>query len=295
MDSEPVVALSFDVEEHHRIEAAAHLPCAPETAAAYTDRMDANTRWVLDFLGERKVLATFFVVGQIAKSHPHLIRRMIDEGHEVASHSWEHRPVWKLKHDTFRDDVRASKDALEQAGGAAVTGFRAPTFSILRVVPWAIDVLAELGFRYDSSIFPVRHDRYGVYGAPRTPFIVRGQQLEMLEMPPLTLRALGQDLPIAGGGYFRLFPLWLIRRGLRQMARMSQPAVMYFHPWEFDPDQPRLPLTGISRFRTYVGIRNNREKLGQLLSRSRCCRIVDLVGELEMKRDSLPRFDLSTA
>ena len=291
---QPVVALSFDVEEHHRIEAASHLSCAPDLQALYAERMDASTRWLLDFLGERGIRGTFFIVAKIAKSHPDLIRRIIAEGHEVASHSLEHRQVFRLKPDAFREDLRASKDILEQASGAAVVGYRAPTFSILRVTPWAIDILAELGFRYDSSIFPVRHDRYGVYGAPRTPFIVHGERLEMLEMPPLTLRWLGQDLPMAGGGYFRLFPLWMMGNGLRQMARMGLPGVMYFHPWEFDPEQPQLPLTGISRFRTYVGIRRARRKLERLLNRYRCRRMIDVVSELEQKRETLPKFDLST-
>jgi polysaccharide deacetylase family protein (PEP-CTERM system associated) len=295
MDREPTIGLSFDVEEHHRIEAAAHLRCAPELAAAYTDRMDASTRWLLDFLGERRLKATFYVLGQIGKSHPHLIRRMADEGHEVANHSWAHRPVWKHNPAAFREDVRVSKETLEQAAGTAVIGFRAPTFSVLRAVPWAIDVLVELGFRYDSSIFPVRHDRYGVYGAPRIPFMVRGRQHEILEMPPLTLHAAGHDVPVAGGGYFRLFPLWLIRRGLSQMARLAQPAVMYFHPWEFDPDQPRLPLGRVSSFRTYVGIRSNRDKLARLLGRYHCCRIVDLVDQLEPTQRALPKFDLAAA
>src|SRR6516162_5078809 len=187
------IALSFDVEEHFRIEAAAQVPCSGELRDQYAARMDESTRWLLDLLARRQVLATFFVVGEIARSHPELIRAMIEGGHEVASHSWDHRRVHHFNPQSFREDVRTSKDALEQASGAAVAGFRAPTFSIMHETSWAIDVLAELGMRYDSSIFPVRHDRYGVPDAPRTPFLVRGTNSELLELPPVTTRLLNMN------------------------------------------------------------------------------------------------------
>ncbi|MFL5341650.1 MAG: XrtA system polysaccharide deacetylase [Gemmataceae bacterium] len=290
------IALSFDVEEHHRIEAAAHLACAPELQAKYAVRMAEATRWLLDVLGRHGLKATFFVVGQIAKSHPALIRAMTDGGHEVASHSWDHRRVHRFTPGTFREDVRTSKDALEQAGGAAVVGFRAPTFSVMRETAWAIDVLVELGMRYDSSIFPVRHDRYGVPDAPRTPFLVRGERAgEMIEIPPTTLRLFGQNLPVGGGGYFRLLPSSLLEMGLRQLAAgPSAASVMYFHPWEFDLDQPRLPLGRLSRFRTYVGIGRNRRRFDALLARHPFVRMADLVDELEPQRADLPRYELAT-
>src|SRR5262245_28332263 len=168
MNMEVPVALTIDVEEHHRIEAAAHLSCTPELKAVYAGRMDDSTRWLLDVMDERAIKATFFVVGQVAESHPALVRKIADSGHEVASHSWDHRRVIRFTPQTFREDVRTSKDALEQATGDAVVGFRAPTFSITRATPWAIDVLADLGMKYDSSVFPVKHDRYGIYDAPPT-------------------------------------------------------------------------------------------------------------------------------
>lgn len=191
--------------------------------------------------------------------------------------------------------MRVSKDALEQAGGAPVFGFRAPTFSIMRETAWAVDVLAELGFQYDSSIFPVRHDRYGVPDAPRTPFLVRGERHELLELPPTTLRLFGQNLPVAGGGYFRLLPAFLLERALRQLAQMPSAAgMLYFHPWEFDPDQPRLALSRVSRFRTYVGIRGNRRRLTNLLSRHQFLRAIDVVDELRPRQESLPQFELGS-
>src|SRR5579859_7407030 len=183
MSTELPIALTFDVEEHNRIEAAAHLFCPPELKAVYAGRMNDTMRWLLDELGARQFKATFFVVGEIAKSHPSLVRRMVEEGHEVASHSWDHRRVHHFSPTAFHEDVRISKDALEQAGGTQVVGFRAPTFSIVRETAWAIDVLVDVGLQYDSSIFPVRHDRYGVPTAPRVPFRVRGERQELLEFP----------------------------------------------------------------------------------------------------------------
>jgi len=288
------IGLSFDVEEHHRIEAAAHLVVPSALRTTYAQRMDEATRWLLDVLGDRGIKATFFVVGEIAKSFPSLVRRMADDGHEVASHSWDHRRVHRFTPETFRADVLTSKDVLEQASGAAVVGFRAPTFSVMEETAWAIDVLAECGMSYDSSIFPVRHDRYGVPDAPRSPFLALGGERELLELPPVTWRILGQNLPVAGGGYFRLFPLWMMERGIRQSHRLPHSAaVLYFHPWEFDPEQPRLPLRRLARFRTYVGTGSSRDRFGTLLARHRFGRMMDLAARLSAHRDQLPRFRLA--
>jgi polysaccharide deacetylase family protein (PEP-CTERM system associated) len=288
--------LSFDVEEHHRIEAAVHLSVPVELQHQYAERMESTTLWILDALGEKNQKATFFVVGQIAKTKPELIRAMVDAGHEVASHSWDHRRVHRFTPVSFREDVRTSKDALEQAAGAPVVGFRAPTFSIMRDTAWAIDILAELGMRYDSSIFPVRHDRYGVPDAPRTPFLVQGESNELLELPPATWRCFGLNLPVAGGGYFRLFPLFVMERGLRQLDRLPDSAgMLYFHPWEFDPEQPRLPLGRMSKFRTYVGMNRTRQRLQKLLARHSSVRAVDLAEALEVRKSALPRFRLARA
>jgi hypothetical protein len=155
-------------------------------------------------------------------------------------------------------------------------------------------VLAGLGLRYDSSIFPVRHDRYGVPDAPRTPFVVRGHEQELLEFPLTTWRLFGQNLPAAGGGYFRLFPLYVMERGIRQATRAPHSgAVLYFHPWEFDPEQPKLPLAPVSKWRTYVGTKSSRRRFETLLSRHRFGRIVDLIAELDRTRATLPRFPLA--
>lgn len=287
---------SFDIEEHDRIEAAVGLTVSAELRAEYATRMEAATRRLLDQLAAASAVGTFYVVGAIARTHPKLVRDIAAAGHEVGSHSYDHRRVHRFTPDEFRADLRASKDALEQATGAPVYGFRAPTFSVTRETAWAVDVLAECGFEYDSSIFPVRHDRYGVPDAPRGPFVVRGRARELLELPPLTLRALGLNLPVAGGGYFRLFPLGFMRAGLRQVARAAatgpQVGMLYFHPWEFDPGQPRLPLKRLARWRTYVGVTRTSDRLARLLAAFPFRRAIDAVRDIRASGAELPRYQL---
>jgi polysaccharide deacetylase family protein (PEP-CTERM system associated) len=288
----PAIA-SFDVEEHFRIEAAMGLEIHSSAKADYGERMVTATRRLLDLFAEASAPATFFVVGEIARNHPALVRAIYDAGHEVGSHSWDHRMVHRFTPESFRIDLLKSKDALEQASGGPVRGFRAPTFSISRSAAWAIDVLAECGFEYDSSIFPVRHDRYGIPDAPRTPFLAVGNRSEILELPLLTYRIAGMNLPVAGGGYFRLFPLAALRAGLRQAARQQSPcAMLYFHPWEFDPNQPRLKLNRLARWRTYVGMTKTSVRLGTLLKEYQFRRAIDVAREIRASAVSLPRFQL---
>lgn len=288
------VVFSFDVEEHHRIEAAAGLECPPDRHHEYGERMAAGTRWIAGALAEAGARATFFIVGQIAEAHPRLIRELADAGHEIASHGWDHRRVSRFTPETFREDLRLSKTALEQAAGRPVVGYRAPTFSITRETAWGVDVLAEEGFRYDSSIFPVRHDRYGVPDAPRVPFMVRGTERELLELPLLTWRKLGQNIPAAGGGYFRLFPPAIMRAAIRQtIATPTGLPILYFHPWEFDPDQPRLPLGRLSGFRTYVGIGKSKDRLRRLLASYGSVPLVEAIESLPADQATLPKFSLS--
>lgn len=291
---EAPIILSFDVEEHQRIEAAAGLACPPALQTDYGRRMESCTRWLLDELAYLDIRATFFVVGETARDHPDLIRAMHRAGHEVASHSWDHRRVHRLPPDEFREDVRRSKETIENLTGEAVAGYRAPTFSVTRQTAWAIDVLAELGLRYDSSIYPVRHDRYGIPDAPRAPFRARGHEHSLLEIPPATLRVCDVNVPVGGGGYFRLLPLWLMEWAFAQVRRRCRPPVtmLYFHPWEFDPDQPRLPLRRLSRFRTYVGTGRSRGRLKALLSRHHFCRAIDVAASIESQTVPLPTFFL---
>jgi polysaccharide deacetylase family protein (PEP-CTERM system associated) len=289
------VILSFDVEEHFRIEAAAGLTTSSVLQAHYRERLDYSTRWLLDQLEETQTKATFFIVGQIARHNPALVRSIARLGHEVASHGWDHQRVHNLTPASFREDVRRSKDALEQLTGQPIEGFRAPTFSIVRQTAWALQVLADLGMVYDSSIYPVVHDRYGIPGAPREPFLAEMAGHKLLELPIATLRFLKMKIPIGGGGYFRLLPISFLERALRQVARDCSPpvAMLYFHPWEFDPSQARLPLGLLNRFRTYVGISSNGRRLKRLLANHRFARAIDVAKKLDRQRASLTCFKLS--
>jgi polysaccharide deacetylase family protein (PEP-CTERM system associated) len=284
--------LTFDIEPHHQIEAAIDHLCPPDVRDDYGRRMEHCTRWLLDALAEAGATSTFFVVGQVAVTHPQLVRDIAAAGHEVGCHSWDHRRVHRFTPEAFRDDLRRAVDALEQAAAAPVVGFRAPTFSVTRETAWAIDVLAEEGVRYDSSVFPVRHDRYGVPDAPRFPYTVHGRMRSLLEFPPATFGLGPVNLPAAGGGYFRLFPPAVMHAAVRQAERQpAGVAVLYFHPWEFDPTQPRLPLGRAGRFRTYVGIPRARARLRQLLARYGSRRLIDAVEETEARE--LPTFRLA--
>jgi polysaccharide deacetylase family protein (PEP-CTERM system associated) len=290
---QPVI-LSFDVEEHDRIEANAAHPFDPTARAHYAQRMDATTRQLLDELAAADVRATFFIVGEIARTHPELVRAIHAAGHEVAAHGYDHRRVHRFTPESFRQDIRRCCDELAALTGEPILGYRAPTFSIVRQTAWAIDVLAEEGICYDSSIFPVRHDRYGVPQAPRCPFVVHGERHQLIELPPATWRVMGINLPVGGGGYFRLFPLPVLQQGIRQLQRRYRcPAMLYFHPWEFDPQQRKLPLKRVSRWRTYVGIDRSLTKLRKLLRWRRFARAIDVVSSLDAR--ALPTFTLTHA
>jgi len=293
----PVTVLSFDVEEHYRIEAAAKLPCPGSLKQLYAERADASTRTLLRILEEYGCKATFFILGELAIKYPGLVRDIHAAGHEVASHGWNHEPVHRLTPESFRRDLMLSKDTLEQASGAPVVGYRAPTFSVMRKTAWAVDVLQECGYQYDSSIFPVVHDRYGVPDAPVMPFQCVGSAggEGLLEFPPLTIRTLFTNLPVGGGGYFRLFPLAVLKTGIwLNRRRTPSVAMLYFHPWEFDPGQPRLPLARLSRWRTYVGVSRTTGRLRRLMQAASSIdfrRAADLIDPL--KQQSLMRFRLA--
>lgn len=291
--TETPVILSFDVEEHYRIESAAGVPLSETLKAQSAARLEPATHWVLERLAAHDLKATFFILGEIARDYPALVRAIAGAGHEVASHGWDHQRLHHLTPATFRADVRQSKDVLEQTAGQPVLGYRAPTFSLVPQTAWAVDVLIECDLRYDSSIYPVRHDRYGIPQAPRGPFWLRGPGSTILELPPVTWRLLGTNVPAGGGGYFRLLPLWLLERALRQARALpSAVAMLYFHPWEFDPDQPRLPLRGMNRFRTYVGLGRSQQRLDMLLKKHTFVRTVDVLGRLEEAGPALPTFAL---
>jgi polysaccharide deacetylase family protein (PEP-CTERM system associated) len=279
-------AMTCDLEDYYQVEGLRGLVSRDDWEST-PSRLDASTARVLDLFAEADVKATFFVLGWNAEREPGLVRRVAEAGHEIASHGYEHQLIYDLTPDAFREDVRRAKALLEDLVGQEVTGYRAPTFSITERSRWAIDVLAEEGYRYDSSIFPVRHDRYGIPSAPRFLHRVQGANGgRLVEFPPTTVRVLGCNLPVAGGGYLRLFPVHLVRAGLRRVNRGGQPIVIYFHPWELDPEQPRLPVRGLSRFRHYVNLGRTAAKLRLLLQSFRFAPARDVVEAWESELKS---------
>jgi polysaccharide deacetylase family protein (PEP-CTERM system associated) len=260
-------ALTFDVEDYFHVEAAARR-ISSEEWPSFPSRVERNTRRILDLLDARGVAATFFVLGWIAERQPALVREIAARGHEVGCHSYGHRLVYSMPESEFREDLQRAKRAIEDALGSAIHGYRAPTFSVVRRSWWALDILAEEGFEYDSSVFPIHHQRYGVPDAPRFPhhIPVRGGG-EILEFPMSTFIVAGQRLPFCGGGYFRMAPYPLVQAALRRInEREREPAIVYLHPWEIDPEQPRLPLARLDRFRHYVNLNSTFGRLERLLA-----------------------------
>jgi len=263
----PAHVLSFDVEEYFQVEAAAARVC-PEDWANWPCRLDSAVEDILQLLVERDQRATFFVLGWVARRQPHLVRRIGRAGYEIASHGMTHAMLHRLTREQFAAELTDSRALLEDLSGRPVLGYRAPTFSITRATAWALDVLVESGYAYDSSVFPVLHDRYGVPDAPRTLHRAIGPAGgEILEMPPLTMRALGRNMPVGGGGYLRLLPAPLLAAGLRGAERRGAAGMIYLHPWELDPRQPVLPMSRLSRWRHRVNLRRTRDKLDYLCRR----------------------------
>jgi len=258
-----VNAMTIDVEDYFQVEAFASTVNRSEWERL-PRRVEHNTERLLDILAEAGVKATFFILGWVAERHPALARRVVADGHEVASHGSEHIRVDRQSPESFRADVRRSKRTLEDTGGVRVLGYRAPTFSIGRSSTWAHAILAEEGYRYSSSLYPIKHDLYGCPGAPRTPF---APLPGLLEIPLSTVRVMRIDLPASGGGYFRLLPYSLTRRLLLQAGRANRsPAIFYLHPWEIDPEQPRQhSAPWLSRFRHYLNLDRTEPRLRRLL------------------------------
>lgn len=260
----PVNALTVDVEDYFQVSALA--PYIPRDAWASTDcRVESNVARILAMLQDAGVHATFFTLGWIAERYPAMVGRIVAAGHELASHGQGHQRASDLSRALFREDVVRARKTLEDLGGVQVLGYRAPSFSIGSQNLWALDLLAEAGYRYSSSIYPIAHDHYGMPQAPRFPYRPESCPA-LLELPPTTVELAGRNWPAAGGGYFRLLPYavsrWLIGRVNHLEAR---PAMFYFHPWEVDPAQPRVsgaPLK--SRFRHYVNLARMEAKLDRL-------------------------------
>jgi polysaccharide deacetylase family protein (PEP-CTERM system associated) len=260
-----VNALSVDVEDYFHVSAFERI-VPRDRWESFDSRVVANTQRLLDEFDASGVKATFFTLGWIARHHPRLVREISERGHEVASHGFHHQLVYLLTRQQFREDVREAKATLEDTTGQPIRGFRAPSFSIVAGSLWALDVLIEEGYQYDTSIFPIHHDRYGIPDAPRHVHRIERAAGSLIEMPPSTVRLGGVNLPIAGGGYFRLLPYRFTRWGINRVNIVERaPAVFYMHPWEFDPHQPRMKVSRTTRLRHYGGLDRTTPRLRRLL------------------------------
>jgi len=256
--------LTIDIEDYYQVSA-----FEPIVGLAkwdqYPSRVEKNTRRILQALERHNVKATFFVLGWIGEKNPHLIKEIMEKGHRIGCHSYEHRLVYNLSPKEFKQDTHRAKDILEQITGKRVRGYRAPSYSITRRSLWAFDILENLGFEFSSSVFPVHHDRYGIPDAPRFKYKVPGHDL--VEYPISTTRCLGRNIPVSGGGYFRLFPYRLTKMALLRINKQEhQPFVFFIHPWEMDPEQPRMNgASAVSRFRHYTNLSKTEERFEKLL------------------------------
>lgn len=263
----PVNAFSVDVEDWYQVaDFDAVIPFADWDR--YESRVGRNTDAVLELLAESGCRGTFFVLTWNAERHPEIVRRIAAAGHEVASHGYAHRIVYEQTREEFRADVERAKKTLEDITGEPVLGYRAPSFSFTQRSLWAPDVLLDLGFRYDSSVFPVRDSLYGMPDAERFPYVIRERDgRRLVEFPITTTEFLGRNLPLGGGGYLRVFPYLYMRWGMRRVNRTERkPALVYIHPWEVDPGQPRLKTAGKRGFSShYVNLKGTKAKLRRLL------------------------------
>jgi polysaccharide deacetylase family protein (PEP-CTERM system associated) len=270
-------AITVDVEDYFH--ASAFDRVVPRAAwDDYESRVVPNTHRLLDLFDEQRVRGTFFVLGWVANKFPELVREISNRGHELASHGYHHQLVYMLTPEQFRDDVRRAKGVIEQTAGVLVRGYRAPSFSIVRTSLWALDVLIEEGHTYDASIFPIHHDRYGIADAPRAAHVIQRGSGSIVELPASTVRIGSMNYPIAGGGYFRLFPYAATKWGISRVnSREGEPVVLYIHPWEVDPDQPRLEASRTTQLRHHVGMAGTLDKLRQITTDFAFGRINDVL------------------
>ncbi len=260
-----VNAMTVDVEDYFHVSAFDSI-VSRAGWDGFESRVARNTDRLLELFDRAHVRSTFFVLGWVAERFPPLVRRIADLGHEVASHGYNHQLLYMLTPRQFREDVRAAKTAIEDAAGVSVVGFRAPSYSVIESSLWALDVLIEEGFAYDSSIFPIHHDRYGIPDSPRHPYVLRRAGGSLVEVPGSTVRVGRLNLPIGGGGYFRQFPYAWTKWGIGRVNRVEhQPVTFYTHPWELDPDQPRMRVGAATRVRHYRGLERTACRLARLL------------------------------
>lgn len=280
-------ALTIDVEDYFQVAALAEAVDRDDWSSMEY-RVEANTDRLLALFDEHQTKATFFTLGWVAERSPALIRRIRDAGHEIASHGYSHQLIYTQTPEVFREETRKSKTVLEDITGNAVTGYRAASYSITSKSRWALDILCEEGFTWDSSIFPVHHDRYGMPGTPHEPYLLQTPNGGTLTEFPLSTCPIGQyRLPIAGGGYFRLFPYGLSRWGLGKINKAGQPFIFYLHPWEIDTEQPRLKVKALSRFRHYNNLGKCMGRLERLLGDFRFGSVSDVLAGTAISTDAV--------
>jgi polysaccharide deacetylase family protein (PEP-CTERM system associated) len=259
-------ALTVDLEDYYQVTAFAG-NIAPSDWGAHASRVEQNTQRILELLATEGCRATFFTLGWVAEKYPGLVHSVASAGHEIACHSYGHRLVYDLSRSEFYEDTRRAKQILEDATGCAIYGYRAPSFSITARTSWAFDVLAELGFSYDSSVFPVRHPNYGMPEAPLSPYWQETPSGLLLEFPMPTLQLGSQRAPFGGGAYLRLLPYAFTRWAINYVNHREDRSVcVYVHPWEFDPEQPRLSSNPTARIRHYIGLNGMERKLRRLIA-----------------------------
>jgi polysaccharide deacetylase family protein (PEP-CTERM system associated) len=256
---------TVDVEEYFQVQALESVVTTDEWLSRPT-RVGASVDALLEALDRHGVRGTFFTLGWLAKYRPEVVRAIANAGHEVASHGFRHERVTSLTPQRFREDIRSSRQALEDLTGRVVLGYRAPSFSIIPGFEWAFDVLVEEGYRYDSSIFPIRRRGYGYPSAPRAPYVIHRPSGTLAEFPLATVSVFRLSIPAAGGGYLRQFPFALIRRAFREAGQRGEPGTFYIHPWELDPQQPRMPVSPLTHVRHYRGLATTGGKVEKLLT-----------------------------
>jgi polysaccharide deacetylase family protein (PEP-CTERM system associated) len=260
-----VNAMTVDVEDYFHASAFDRV-VSRSSWAGRDSRVVKNTETLLESFDRAGIHATFFLLGWVAERFPRLVRDIADRGHEIASHGFHHQLIYLLTPEQFREDVRRAKATIEEAAGCTVRGYRAPSFSIVRDSLWALDVLIEEGHSYDASVFPIHHDRYGIPEASRRAHVIERQSGSIVEVPASTVRFGGTNWPIAGGGYFRLLPYQWTKSGISRVNAVdAEPVVFYIHPWEIDPEQPRLPVSRLTRWRHYRGLDQTAARLDQLM------------------------------
>ena len=258
-------AISFDVEEFFQV-ANFREHVARDDWDQTASRIDVGMDAVLACLAKNRARATFFFLGWVAERRPDLVQRCMAEGHEIASHGYEHTFLFDLTPESLHEDLQRTEQALEAAGAPRPVGFRASTFTLTERTSWAFDVLCERGYLFDSSVHPIQHPTYGIPDFEPGISRVNVQAGSIVEFPVSTLRALGRNLPVGGGGYFRLLPGWVTRAAVRRLEAAGRPASLYLHPWEFDPDQPRYAASALKRFRHYLNLGRTLDRMDGLLA-----------------------------